>query len=371
MRFLAESAKKSFKYFVMRILSFFAALFFLCSSALAAGEAVPATAYFPVLPLNAPEDAQAQLVPLAMNRSLDIVHDDVMRAIIVIHDETRDATAALAMMAALAGSQNSSTVILAPQFLLPSDIVRFSDHLPDKGKGFAAWQVLGWSLGNDSMPIPSRKSVSSFTVVDFLLMYLSDRNIFPNLDTIVIAGHGVGANFVQRYAALTAAADILEKQNIKLRFVAAGATSYLYQTASRPMGGKKGFGLSDAAACPSVNAYPYGLEKLNPYGRHVGANSVKINYALRFITYLYAQAIDAVPDASCAAMAQGNSSASRAENYRMYLRTLYSDIAGKTQTFAKSNEGVNDAISLFGSACGMESLFGEGMCPPSMGAVQN
>ena len=350
----------------MRIFCFSLLLsFFLFGPAHASGEAVPATAYFPVLPIDAPEDSPTQLVPMAMNRSFDTVHDEVKRAIIVIHDESRDANAALAMISALAGSLNSSTIIMAPQFLLPSDIVRFSDHLPENGKIFAAWQVMGWSAGNDSMPIASRKSVSSFTVIDFLMMYLSDRNIFPHLDTIVIAGFGVGGNFVQRYAALSTAADIVAKQDIDLRFVVAGATSYLYQTVTRPLGGKNGFGLPNVVDCPGANAYPYGLEKLNPYGRRVGANAVKMSYPTRFIAYLNAQAADPFPDASCAGLAQGNSGSSRAENYRLYLRTLYGDVAEKTQTFAKSGEGVNDAISLFGSACGMTVLFGDGMCPPS------
>lgn len=359
----------------MRIPVLFSILSFLlfgpAHAAYAAGEAVPATAYFPVLPMDAPEDSPTQLVPMAMNRSFDTVHDDVKRAIIVIHDETRDANAALAMMSALAGNLNSSTMIVAPQFLLPSDIVRFSDHLPEKGKIFAAWQVMGWSAGDDSMPIASRKSVSSFTVIDFLLMYLSDRNIFPHLDTIVIAGFGVGANFVQRYAALSTATDIVAKQDIDMRYVVAGATSYLYQTVTRPLGGKNGFGLPNIVECPSVNVYPYGLEKLNPYARRVGANAVKTSYATRFITYLSAQASDPFPDASCAGLAQGNSSYSRAENYRIYLHTLYGDVAGKTQVFAKSGEGVNDAISLFGSACGMSSLFGDGLCAPSEGGIRN
>jgi hypothetical protein len=270
----------------------------------------------------------------------------------------------------LAGNQNASTIILAPQFLLPSDIVRFTEDLPEKGRNIAAWQVMGWSLGDDSMPIPSRKSISSFTVVDLLLMYLSDRTVFPDLKEIIVAGFGAGANFTQRYAAFTAASDAVAKQNIDLRYVVAGATSYLYQTASRPLGGKKGFGLPDAAACPSVNDYPYGLERLNAYARHAGANAAKIAYATRFITYLNANSVNAIPESNCAAMAQGLNSAARAENYRIYLHTIYGDVAERTQTFAKAKDGAIDAVSLYGSACGMTAIFGDGFCPSSEGGVR-
>ena len=355
----------------MRALSLLILLpFFFLNPVVAQAEAVPATSYFPVLPLDAPADSDPQLVPLAINQPFDANHVGVTRAIVVIHDEARDAPSALAMMSALAGSQNASTIILAPQFLLPSDIVRFADYLPENGRGFAAWQVLGWSFGDDSMPVPSRKSISSFTVVDLLLMYLSDRGAFPDLKEIVVAGFGVGANFTQRYAAFTAASDAVAKQNVNLRYLVAAPSSYLYQTVSRPMGGNKGFGPGDTKTCPAVNAYPYGLEKLNPYAGRRGANAAKTDYAMRFITYLNAQAPDAAPEISCAAMAQGYNSWARAENYRLYLRTLYSDVAARTQTFARVKGDKNDAVSLFGSACGMATLFGDGLCAPSEGNIR-
>ncbi len=354
----------------MRIFPLLACVVLFGCGAAWAEEAVPATAYFPVLPLDAPSDSLPQLVPLAASQPLDVIHIGTKRAIVVIHDETRNANAALATMAALAGEVNASTIILAPQFLLPSDIVRFADHLPDKGRSFAAWQVSGWAAGDDSMAVPGRKSVSSFAVVDLLLMYLSDRNAFPDLQTIVVAGFGAGANFTQRYAAFTLAADAVAKENIDLRYAVAAATSYLYQTPSRPLGGRKGFGRPDEAACPNANFYPYGLERLNPYARRGGVNAAKVEYGTRFIAYLNAQGADAFAETSCAALAQGKDSAARAENYRLYLQSLYGDVAGQTQIFALAKEAKNDPVTLFGSACGMAMLFGDGLCPPSFGRVQ-
>jgi hypothetical protein len=348
----------------MRKLLLFAGFWLFFGGAALGAEVVPAAAFFPVLPFDASPDAEPQLVPLATSRALEQVHQGVTRAIVVIHDETRDASAALAMMTTLAGSENAATIILAPQFLLPSDIVRFSDLMPQEGRGFAAWQILGWSSGEDSMPLPAQKSVSSFTVVDLLLMFLSDRAAFPDLREVVVAGYGVGANFVQRYAAFTTAADILFNEDIAVRYLVAGATSYLYQTASRPLGGKRGFGLPDAVACPTVNLYPYGMEKLNPYARRMGANAAKVDYGTRAITYLFVPDSKAFPEVSCAALAQGANSGVRTENYRLYLRTIYGDVAARAQAFGKVQRG-NDAVSLYGSACGMAVLFGDGMCPSS------
>ncbi|MDD3030610.1 MAG: hypothetical protein PHS57_10125 [Alphaproteobacteria bacterium] len=325
---------------------------------------MPATFYFPVLPANAFSSAKPQLVPLAASGPLDGSHPGVTRAIIIIHDESRDAPAALATVAALAGSLNSSLILLAPQFLLPSDVVRFADHLPSKGQNFAAWQVLNWVDGSPSMPIPHHRSLSSFTVVDLLLMAVTDRSFFPDLDSVVVAGFGTGANFVQRYAFFSSAADVLTSQGFDLRFVVADATSYLYPTAVRPLGGKRGFGMIDPASCPAFQDYPYGLRKLNPYAKRVGANAAKLNYGLRHVFYLNAPTADPLPATLCPAMLQGSNGAMRADNYKLYLRSLYGSLAEQNHVFFKTVGGVNDAVSLFGSACGMTALFGNGSCSP-------
>jgi len=354
--------RESSHYLCMRILPILAVFCFCCSAAFAA-DAVPATAYFPVLPLDAAADAAPQLVPVAANHALEGVHAGVTRAIIAIHDDTRDAAGALAQLSALAGAENATTMIMAPQFLLLTDVARFADHLPDRGHAFAIWQMSGWPAGDDSVAQQGQRGISSFTIVDLFLMYLSDRTAFPDLKTVVIVGAGAGANFVQHYAAFNLAADAIDQQKIDLRYVVAGAPSYLYLTASRPLGGRKGFGIPDTAACPDYNAYPYGMDRLNNYARRVGINAAKTNYALRFITYLSVPGVDANPETNCASVVQGVDSNSRANNYQLYIQSLYGDVATRTQTFSFAKDGKNDAVALFGSSCGMEVLFGDGLCP--------
>jgi len=367
---LAEDGQNTLYVCDMRLLLLIAIVLALGSAPACAADAVPATAFFPILPYDAPPDSSAQWVPLAANHPLDGIHTGITRAIVVIPDETRDANNALATMSALAGMANASTMILSPQFLLPSDLVRFADHLPDKGIAFAAWPLAAWPSGDESLPSPAHKGVSSFTVVDLLLMYLSDRNAFPDLQVITVAGVGMGGNFVQRYAALSAAAEPLSQQNIELRYVVGAASSYLYMTANRPLGGRKGFGKPDAAQCPDYNSYPYGLDKLNSYARRVGTNAAKTNYAMHVITYLNAPGKDTLPESYCAALMQGSDSASRATNYNAYLQSLYGDVAAHTQIFSTLKDPQNDAVSLFGSACGMAALFGDGSCAHITGDTQ-
>lgn len=346
----------------MRIFSVFLAIsIFLCPP-LWAAEVVPAPVYLPVLPSDASSEAAPQLVPLAVNRSLEGMHLDVTRAIVVIHDETRDAASALATISTLGGAQNPSTIIVAPQFLLPSDIIRFASFLPEKGRGFATWPVLGWTFGDDSSSLSGKKGVSSFSVIDLLLMILSDRTAFPDLKEIIIVGHGVGANFVQRYAAFAAAAGPLARQDVGLRYVVASPTSFLYLTGSRPLVGKKGFAPLDGASCLGGNVYPYGMEKLNAYARRTGPNAAKLGYGARWITYLYNPDAKRFSDEGCAAKVQGLTAGARVDNYERYLQSIYGDVAKRMQTFFKVETG-DDPISLFGSSCGMSVLFGDGFCP--------
>jgi hypothetical protein len=340
--------------------------------------AIPAIGTFPVLPYGAADNQPPLLVPVASNHALDGNHATLTRAIIVIHDTARDASAALAGMMALAGEANASTLIIAPQFLLDSDIAHFADHLPDRGKGFARWplggQVIdGWQTGGDSAASTNggpQKGISSFTVIDLLLLFLADRQNFPALKDVVIAGYGAGGDFVARYAAAGQAPDLLEAAPMPVRFLVADASSYLYPTATRGSGGRQGFVRPDATQCPDFDVWPYGLERLNAYAKRAGGNAIKMRLPARFITYIAnppggkTAKADAFPDLSCAAALQGADRAARAANYRIYLTVTFGELAQQTQNFAVLPKPAPDAVGFFGSACGMSVLFGNGACAP-------
>lgn len=328
---------------------------------------VAATSYFPVLPFEAPADAEPQLIPIAGNHPLDGDHAGLTSAVIVIHDFTRNAQGALSTVAELGGANNKTTIIIAPQFLLDFDINRFASRLPERGRMFARWALGGWENGGDAIAQPPSKSVSSFTVVDLLLMFLGDPKFFPDMKQITIAGHGAGGDFVQRYAATGRAMDILGADGPKLRFLVANASSFLYLTGLRPRAGKPGFVTPDAASCPGFNAWPYGIDKLNNYAQRVGATAIKLGYAARPVTYLVgekAAVSDPLPDDSCAATLQGANRILRAANYNAYLAQAFGDDATKDQTLMMVPKAGYDPGALFGSPCGMAVLFGDGNCAP-------
>ena len=352
----------------------FAALIFLgfaCAGGTLSADAANSagdfsTVYFPVLPYQASPDTTAELVPVLSNHPLTGDHRGLERVIVAIHDLTRDPRQILNDVVQLAGDYNSKTLVLAPQFYAETDIARYADNLPDDGKHFASWTLGGWAQGDESIPGPQRKPLSSFSVIDILLLYLSDTSAFPDLKRIVLVGHGEGGRFVQAYAATGRAPDALERQNIAVSYVVANAPAYLYFTPIRFKGGKEGFGLPDSVACQNYNVWPYGLDGLNPYAKHVGVNAIKLNYSTRRMSYLTGANLarsDPAPDGSCAAAAQGKDPLQRLAIYQLYLHNIFGDALGKNQKFSPVAKTGYDAKAALGSACGMAMLFGDGYCP--------
>jgi hypothetical protein len=344
---------------------------FLSSQAPNPESRIPAVAgignqYFPILPLNAISNTSPQFLPLVGNRDLATDHDAVTRAIIFIHDLSRNAGEGVSMLTTLAGADGGTTLILAPQFLLGIDVARFAAHLPEEGRVIARWPLGagGWQMGGDSVSQPPQKGISSFTALDLLLLYLADKQTFPQLQQVVIAGHGMGADFVQRYAAAGQAPDILTAQGLPVRFLVANASSYLYFTALRPGTVGPNFVPPNTSQCAGVNTYPYGLGDLVPYARRSGGNAIRLRYPERRVMYLLGDKITGDPflDMSCAAMIQGKDRFTRGRNYERYLVMSFGDDARATQSFAYVPNGGYDPVALFGSYCGLAMLFGDGVC---------
>lgn len=321
--------------------------------------------YFPVLPQDALPDAEPSLVPLVTSRPLAEAPDSITSAIIYIHDLTRNAQEGVAALTTLAGSDDLRSLIIAPQFLLATDIQRFRKFLPDGGSDIPVWPVGSWWQGGESQVKPPAKGVSSFTVIDVLLMYLADRKQFPSLRHITLAGHGMGADFVMRYAAMGKAAGALAADQIALRYVAANPASYLYMTRERPVGEKGTLQIPDATACPAYQDYPYGLGNLNRYGRTVGLNQIRMQYPMQPMLYLLGgdgAATDIFLDNNCPAQLQGSDRLTRGQHYQKYLMRSFGDVTRQTQKFVFLPKAGYDPVALFGSYCGMAYLFANGDC---------
>lgn len=318
--------------------------------------------FMPIFPFGAQQGTQPQRLPIASNNPLLQNHTDVQRVIILVHDIARNAVQGIAMLTTLGGSSGSQILMLAPQFPLEVDIKRFADYLPKKGRNIVRWPIdQGWSEGG--MSISRHGSISSFTALDILLLFLSDRSRFPNLRDVVIAGHGMGGDFVQRYAAAGMAPDLLKKDKINIRFAVANAGSYLYFTNQRPLTKGLVFGLPKDDKCDGGNSYPYGLKMLAPYARRTGGEAIRLRYPVRHVTYIVGDKIkdDNYLDSSCSAMLQGKTRLLRARAYSRHVMQSFGD-AAQNQNFHAIRNGGYDPVAMFGSSCGLSVLFGNGVC---------
>jgi pimeloyl-ACP methyl ester carboxylesterase len=177
-------------------------------------------------------------------------------------------------------------------------------------------------------------TVFTYTLVDEVIRRLGNKEVFPNLRTIVVTGHSAGGQFTNRYAAAT---RIDGEVKTPIHYVVSNPSSYLYlDTLRLPSGAscdKKGAcstefrDYADAADCPAYNRWHYGLENRSAYAARLTDEQLKNNLSRRSVTYLLG-ALDTLPilgfDSSCSAMAQGASRFARGLNYWNYVRSRYS-----------------------------------------------
>ncbi|HET8995999.1 MAG TPA: hypothetical protein VFN42_04965, partial [Acetobacteraceae bacterium] len=281
----------------------------------------------------------------------------ITRAVIVIHGYLRNADAyyAVARQAvALAGPAGAGSILIAPQFLVDRDIA--AHRLPPD---VLRWSLIGWERGDNAQgPAP----ISSFAALDAIMGRLGDRRRFPDLHSVVIAGHSGGAQVVQRYAILGRGSGLLPA-GVAVRFVVANPSSYAWFNTQRP-NGKGGFAPFDAASCPRFNQWKYGMTDLPPYGVGADADALERAYLARDVIYLLGTA-DTNPrqpalDRSCMAEAQGPNRLARGLAYVRYLRG-HGGSAFHQHVLLVPGVGHN-ARRMLTSACGLAALFDRPGC---------
>lgn len=139
--------------------------------------------------------------PLYLSRDWSQPLPGVTRAVIVIHGKLRnadryfrlaEAARAAAREQGAAAADQAGTLLVAPQFLATLDLAG-----RDAPAALLRWDANGWMAGDDAVsPVP----LSSYAVLDAIVARLADRRRFPNLKTVVLAGHSGGGQVVQRYA---------------------------------------------------------------------------------------------------------------------------------------------------------------------------
>ncbi len=297
-------------------------------------------------------------VPMYATSAWDLPRATVKRAVILIHGRLRNADAYynLARRArAAASGKTADTVLIVPQFLAAADIA--AHRLPPEN---LHWDWISWMGGE---PAQGPAPISSFEVLDAILRQLAQREKFPELCEVVIAGHSGGGQVVQRYAVVTQGEAPLAERGIALRYVVANPSSYVYFDTLRP-DPAGGFSQFDAAGCPHFNRWKYGLDQAPAYAR-LGQNGLcaaqlEAAYAQRDVVTLLG-GNDCDPrhpalDISCAAQAQGENRLARGRAYARYLRMRHPQ--GLNHRYFEVPGVGHDGDGIFTSAAGLAALFG-------------
>jgi pimeloyl-ACP methyl ester carboxylesterase len=235
---------------------------------------------------------------------------------IMVHGAGRDADNYFrtSIAAAFLAGALDDTIVIAPRFASNNGGCR--DTL---GTNEVSWTCSGnsWRSGGVAT---NHERLTSYDLVDEILRKLIRREVFPNLKSIVLAGHSAGGQFVTRYEMSNKVHDSLR---VPITYVVSNPSSYAYLDPVRPVAdGKEFAAYAEASKCPNYDRWPYGLQNRGGYTANIGDDVLKKQQAARNVVYLLGQ-IDILPlggfDSSCSAMAQGPTRLARGEAYANYV----------------------------------------------------
>jgi pimeloyl-ACP methyl ester carboxylesterase len=279
---------------------------------------------------------------------LEARNEHITRALIFVHGINRDADNHFRTVLAAAFLDGSldNTLIVAPRFAsngggLGAQNGGCLDALaPDEANWICdsqradSWRSGGGAVAHDEL--------TSFDAMDEIVRRLARKEMFPNLRTIVVAGHSAGGQFVIRYAM---ANRVHESIGVPMSYVVSNASSYPYLDEMRPTSsalpptiaaGAPGFTLPAAAVpppafvayadhknCTAYDDWPYGLKRRIGYAAKDSDARLTTQLVTRPVTYLLGEA-DILPlgvfDTSCSAMAQGPTRLARGLAFSKYVK---------------------------------------------------
>jgi pimeloyl-ACP methyl ester carboxylesterase len=291
---------------------------------------------------------QQTRVLIYRNYPLEAKNENITRALIFVHGINRDGDnhfrTALAA-AFLAGALNN-TMIVAPRFASNSSapgnqVGDCRDALaPDEANWICetqradTWRFGGGEVGNDKL--------TSFDFMDEIVRRLAHKEVFPNLKSIVVAGHSAGGQFVIRYEMSN---QVHDSAGIPISYIVSNPSAYTYVDDMRPTStalpttiaaAAPGFmppppampppafvPYADAKNCAGYDNWPYGLKSRIGYASRLPDDQLKKQLAARPVTYLLGEA-DILPvgvfDTSCPAMAQGPTRLARGLAFSRYVK---------------------------------------------------
>jgi hypothetical protein len=308
-------------------------------------------------------DGHTIALPCCWSHPVDQKNEKIQRVIIVVHGVLRNADEYYPNMLAAVEQAGAliSTLVIAPQFLIEEDAVRFdlTTEIPYWGGESGE----GWKKGDESLSTeayPRLAVVSAFEVIDRLIVEVANLDLFPNLQRIVVAGHSAGGQYVNRYAAGTQVDDALP-DGISLRFIVANPSTYVYFNGERRVDDATNKFAFPEDADPDYDDYKYGLENLNTYMAEVGADKIRAGYPRKDVIYLLGgeDTREAHLEQTPNAMLQGANRLERGQVYYHYLKHYFGEVITQKHKIAVIPCVGHDNAAIFKSEAGIRYLFGE------------
>jgi pimeloyl-ACP methyl ester carboxylesterase len=184
-------------------------------------------------------------------------NENIRRAFVFVHGIVRDADNHFrtALAAAFLADGLDDTMIVAPRFASNSsasgnEVGNCRDTLAADEANWVcdAQRPDTWRSGGRAI---TGGKLSSFDFMDEILRRLARKEVFPNLKTIVVAGHSAGGQFVMRYEMLNQVHDEL---GIPISYLVANPSSYAYVDNLRPTA--SAFTATAQVGAPSSSANP-------------------------------------------------------------------------------------------------------------------
>ena len=187
------------------------------------------------------------------------------------------------------------------------------------------WHGTQWQSGMASRG-PGQTAISSYQVMDAFIETLFDKTQFPALETVVMAGHSMGAQMVQRYAVLKPPAS----NDGNISFWVGNPGSYVWLSPSRP-------DQSNSSCASTYDDWAYGLDGsgLPSYARDRVRSSkqqVVTTFQSRNVHYNYGLLDNGQGDTACAAAYQGANHLERGCHFVESVANLTAGALPKTHT---------------------------------------
>jgi hypothetical protein len=253
------------------------------------------------------------------NHPLETRNERITRATVILHGASRDADNyyRTAVAAAFLAGALEDTIVISP---------RIASNAGGSCRDTLAVNEISypcdvWRSGGAAAATPK---VTSFDFMDEILRKVIRKDIFPNLKSIVVAGHSAGGQYMNRYQMSTRMHDAV---GVPIMYVVSNPSSYAYLDPIRPTGDPNDFGkefrtFGDGRNCTTYDRWPYGLQNRGGgYTTGITDEQLKKQLAARPAVYLLGE-IDILPlggfDSSCPAMAQGPTRRARGEAFYNY-----------------------------------------------------